>query len=171
MWKTLFAAASAAALTFSALADEPARPVTPDDVARGEYLVSVIGCSDCHTPGHFFGQPDRSKFLAGSDVAFVIPGLGYFFGSNLTSDEKTGLGAWTLAEISDAVTKGVRPDGRMLAPSMPWMNFANLTPDDAFAIAAYLKGLPPVSNAVPAPTGWGGEPPGPVMGVTMPKTP
>lgn len=170
MLKSLFAAAAAMALTFGAAA-ETARPITPDDVARGEYLVSIIGCSDCHTPGHFFGQPDKSKYLAGSDVAFGIPGLGYFFGPNLTNDEKTGLGAWSVEEIVDAVTKGVRPDGRMLAPSMPWMGLANLTPDDAFAVAAYLKSLPPISNAVPAPTGWGGEPPGPVMGIMMPKAP
>ena len=26
-------------------------------VARGKYLVSVMGCTDCHTPGTFYGGP------------------------------------------------------------------------------------------------------------------
>ena len=41
----------------------------------------------------------------------------------------------------------------MLAPIMPWHAFANLTPEDARAIVAYLKSLPPVKNKVPGPFG------------------
>jgi hypothetical protein len=29
---------------------------------------------DGHTPGYFFGKPDMSHFLGGSDVGFEIPG-------------------------------------------------------------------------------------------------
>jgi hypothetical protein len=36
---------------------------------------------------------------------------------------------------------------------MPWPELANLTADDAQAIAAYLQSLPPVKNAVPGPFG------------------
>lgn len=43
---------------------------------------------------------------------------------------------------------GKRPDGRILAPVMPWMDFAALTPTDAHAIADYLKSLPPVKNVL-----------------------
>ena len=25
-------------------------------IARGKYLVTITGCSDCHTPGSFFGK-------------------------------------------------------------------------------------------------------------------
>ena len=122
-------------------------------VDRGEYLVSISGCGDCHTPGHFLGQPDMDRFLGGSDVGFEIPGLGTFYGPNLTPDPETGLGDWTEAEIVTALTTGVRPDGRQLAPAMPWMGFANLTDEDANAIAAYLKTLPAVSNKVAGPFG------------------
>ena len=45
------------------------------------------------------------------------------------------------------------PNGRKLFPVMPWPDLANLTSDDAQAIAAYLKSLPPVKNAVPGPYG------------------
>jgi hypothetical protein len=46
-----------------------------------------------------------------------------------------------------------RPDGRELAPIMPWRAFANLTKDDATAIAMFLKSVPEVKNRVPGPFG------------------
>lgn len=169
MLKRIAAAAiTAAALTSAAFAETAERPITPDDVARGEYLVTVMSCTDCHTPGHFFGKPDMTKYLGGSDVGFAIPGLGYFYGSNLTPSDEHGLGKWSTTEIVTALRTGVRPDGRVLAPVMPWMSFAKLTDDDAFAIAAFLKSMPAVDNAAPPPTGWGETPPAPYHQVTMP---
>lgn len=64
-------AMTAGAMIVSAKAADP-------QVARGQYLVRIMGCTDCHTPGHFLGHPDMSHFLAGSDVGFGIPGLGVF---------------------------------------------------------------------------------------------
>jgi mono/diheme cytochrome c family protein len=122
-------------------------------VDRGKYLVAVTGCSDCHTPGTFLGKPDMSRFLSGSDVGFAIPNLGVFPGRNLTPDRDTGLGNWTDQQIITAITTGVRPDGRTLAPIMPWRDFANLSPDDAKAIVAYLRTIPAIKNAVPGPFG------------------
>jgi mono/diheme cytochrome c family protein len=122
-------------------------------VERGKYLVLISGCSDCHTPGNFLGHPDMTRFLGGSDVGFAVPGLGVFVGPNLTSDKETGLGKWTAQEIVAAITNGKRPDGRVLAPSMPWRGFSNLTKPDALAMAAYLQSLPPIGNKVPGPFG------------------
>jgi mono/diheme cytochrome c family protein len=122
-------------------------------VERGKYLVTIAGCNDCHTPGYFLGKPDFSRTLSGSDVGFTIPGLGAFVGRNLTPDKETGLGKWTDEQIVTAFTKGVRPDGRQLAPIMPWQELAALAPDDAKAIVAYLRSIPPVKNAVPGPFG------------------
>ena len=122
-------------------------------IERGKYLVTLGGCNDCHTPGSFLGHPDMSRFLGGSDVGFSIPGMGVFVGRNLTPDPETGLGKWTTEQIVTAFTTGIRPDGRVLAPIMPWQDFAHLTKSDALAIAAYLKSLPPVKNAVPGPFG------------------
>ena len=59
----------------------------------GKYLVTISGCNDCHTPGYFFGKPDMSRFLGGSDVGFEIPGLGVFVGPNITPDRETGIGS------------------------------------------------------------------------------
>src|ERR1700683_871569 len=91
-------------------------------VARGKYLVGLMSCTDCHTPGHFLGKEDATKYLGGSDVGFAIPGLGVFVGPNLTPDKDTGLGNWTPAQIVTALTKGETPEGRILAPPMPWRN-------------------------------------------------
>src|SRR5262245_43043080 len=96
-------------------------------VARGKYLVQLGGCTDCHTPGYRFGRPDMGRFLGGSDVGFEVPGLGIFVPPNLTPDNDTGLGTWTKDEIVTAIQTGVRPDGRMLVPVMPWRNYASLT--------------------------------------------
>jgi mono/diheme cytochrome c family protein len=122
-------------------------------IDRGKYLVTLASCTDCHTPGYFFGKPDMNRFLGGSEVGFEIPGLGVFHGPNLTPDPDTGLGNWSVGQIITALQTGKRPDGRELAPSMPWRAYANLTKDDVTAIAMFLKSLPPVKNKVPGPFG------------------
>jgi mono/diheme cytochrome c family protein len=122
-------------------------------VQRGKYLVSILPCTDCHTPGTFLGHPDMKRYLGGSEVGFEVPGLGVFYGPNLTPDDETGLGKWTKEQIATAITTGKRPDGRILAPPMPVESFKNLTHSDVLAIAAYLKTLPAIKNNVPGPFG------------------
>jgi len=144
----------------------PAVAETP--VERGAYIATIAGCGDCHTPGYFLGQPDMEHPLSGSDVGFEIPGLGVFHGPNLTPEAETGLGAWSEDQIVTAFRTGVRPDGRILAPAMPWRGYAAMTDDDAYAVAAYLKSLAPVSNKVPGPFGPTEASPGFVMRVIPP---
>jgi mono/diheme cytochrome c family protein len=120
-------------------------------VARGKYLVRLAGCTDCHTPGHFLGKPDMSRYLAGSDVGFEVPGVGTVVGRNLTPDKETGIGSWTLEQISTAIRTGVRPDGRSLSPIMPFAAYAGMTQSDTNAIAVFLKTLPPVKHKIPGP--------------------
>ncbi len=122
-------------------------------VERGKYLVTVMSCTDCHTPGGLLGKPDVKRFLGGSEVGFALPGLGVFYGANLTPDKETGLGNWTIEQIAVAIHTGTRPDGRNLAPVMPVASFSHLTTADVLAIAAYLKSLPPVRNKVSGPFG------------------
>lgn len=136
---------------------------------RGKYLVTLGGCMDCHTPGYFLGKPDMARLLGGSEVGFELPGLGVFYGPNLTPDKETGLGGWSEKQIVTTLQTGVRPDGRELAPIMPWRAFANLTRDDAFAIAHYLKSLPAVTNKVPGPFGPSETPTSYVMKIVPPE--
>ena len=63
------------------------------------------------------------------------------------------MAAGRMSEIVTALQTGARPDRRLLAPIMPWKAFAQLTKDDAIAIAAFLKSIPPVNNKVPGPFG------------------
>jgi mono/diheme cytochrome c family protein len=139
------------------------------EIKRGQYLVTLGNCNDCHTPGHFFGKPDKARVLGGSEVGFEIPNLGTFYGSNLTPDRETGLGSWSAEEIVKAIRKGERPDGRILAPIMPWQAFANLSDADARAIAAFLKSLPPVKNKGPGPFGPNEKPTSFVMKIVPPE--
>lgn len=142
----------------AALALVPARADAAgpqDQVERGRYLTEMMGCNDCHTPGYFLGKPDMAHRLSGSEVAFEIPGMGAFAGPNLTPDKATGLGAWSDAEIDTVMRTGVRPDGRTLAPSMPWRSFASMSAEDMAAIIAYLRSLPATERKVPGPFGPG----------------
>jgi mono/diheme cytochrome c family protein len=140
-------------------------------IERGKYLVAVISCTDCHTNGSLAGKPDVAHFLGGSDIGFAIPGLGYFYGPNLTPDPETGLGNWTREQIVTAITRGERPDGRILAPIMPWHSFGQMTPEDAEAMAAYLQSLAPVKHKVPGPFGAEQKPTAPYLTLAVPPTP
>ena len=165
VFRTLFSAAFAMSLLFAGADHSLAQDA---QIRRGQYLVTLGGCNDCHTPGYFFGKPDMARFLGGSEVGFEIPGLGVFHGPNLTPDPETGLGTWSTEQIAAAITKGKRPDGRELAPIMPWHAFANLTAQDVRAIAVYLKSLPPVQNKVPGPFGPNEQPSSFVMKIVPP---
>ena len=144
---SLLAIATVAALSL------PPREARADgaQIARGRYLVQIAGCNDCHTPGYFRGMPDTSRYLSGSDVGFTLPDGGVVIGSNLTPDKETGLGGWTVEQIARAIQTGVRPDGRVLAPIMPYTAFAHLTSSDATAIAVFLKTLAPIKRQIPGP--------------------
>lgn len=139
-----------------------------DQIERGRYLAQISGCSDCHTPGYFLGNPDMDRFLGGSDVGFEVPGIGSVYGPNLTPDDTTGLGKWSADDIVLAVRTGMTPDGRVLVPVMPWPNLAALTDEDAYAIAAFLRSLDPVSHAVPDPVPPGDPVPSFVLRVIPP---
>lgn len=159
----------AVGLMFAMLLPAARESIAAGDPGRGEYLATIMDCSGCHTPGALIGQPDLGRPLAGSDVGFEIPGLGIFYPPNLTSDPETGLGRWSEANIITAVRTGVRPDGRQLAPVMPYHSYGRLANDDAVDLAAYIKSLKPVSHQVPAIVGPSEKPKAPYLTVVMPK--
>jgi mono/diheme cytochrome c family protein len=143
-----FAATGLGALALAFGSFAPHAAADEAQIARGRYIVSIAGCSDCHTPGGMLGSPDMKRYLGGSDVGFSIPGQGVFVGQNLTPDPETGLGKWTADQIVAAVRKGKRPDGSELSGVMPSASFSHLTDEDAYAVAAFLESLPPVKNKV-----------------------
>jgi mono/diheme cytochrome c family protein len=127
---------------------------TTDKVKHGEYLATLMHCNACHTPMTPHG-PDTSRMYAGG-MTMVLPmlGTGELHTSNLTSDPETGLGKWTEEQIAQSLKTMTRPDGRMIqGPMLLYQAYwSKLTDDDLHAIAAFVKQLAPIKNAVPAST-------------------
>jgi mono/diheme cytochrome c family protein len=141
-------------LRFPAVGDAPTVTVagTAEQVARGAYLANhVTVCLDCHSrhDASRYSQPPLPDALGeGGDVFGHQDGFpGELYPPNLTP---TGLGEWTDGEILRAMTSGVRRDGRPLFPLMPYPVYAQLSRQDAEALVAYLRTLPPGGEVPPA---------------------
>src|SRR5688572_5669786 len=163
------------------LADGSASVMSQEELlAKGEHLVITSVCDDCHSPKKYnkgMPEPDMSRRLSGHPAdlkikpydaktikdgwvlgnehftAWVGP-WGVSYSANLTPDKATGIGNWTEEQFFLAIREGKfhgLKDGRTLLPPMPWPNFAKFTDDELRAIFTYLKSIPAVNNAVPAP--------------------
>lgn len=143
-------AAVGAVAVFAATTKPVAKPAGDKaaSLARGQYLVTVMGCGDCHTPGTLYGAPDAKRAFAGSELGWKGP-WGTSFARNLTPDLDTGLGYWSEDELVKFLKTGNKADGKQALPPMPWPNTAQLTDADVHAVAAYLMSLPKVSHKVP----------------------
>ena len=126
-----------------------------EQVARGKYLVKLLGCGICHTDGALIGDPNYSLNLAGSrtGIAYTNPLVdkhpGVIYPSNITPDVETGIGSWSESEIVRLLRSGEASHDRQLLAVMPWPTYAWITDSDALAIAGYLRSLPPVKHRVP----------------------
>jgi hypothetical protein len=69
--------------------------------------------------------------------------------ANLTPDPATGIGNWSVAQIVTMLQSGVDSHGARALAVMPFGAYARLRPEDAEAVAVYLKSLPPVQHRVP----------------------
>jgi mono/diheme cytochrome c family protein len=165
--------------TFAGGAAQAAEPAKKSArVARGEYLVRIASCNDCHTPmkmGKDGPEPDMTRMLSGHPQAMVLPPppklgdgpwgfagamtmtawagpWGISYTANLTPDPDTGLGSWTEQNFIDTIRNGkVLGKGRPLLPPMPWQWARMMTDEDLKAIYAYLRTIPAVKNKVPDP--------------------
>lgn len=155
------------------------------DAKRGEYLVTGMGCGDCHTPmkmGPSGPESDNSRMLSGHPQSLAMPPVpalpkgpwmavvsatftawagpwGVSFVANITPDRETGLGAWTAKTFIDTIRSGrVMAKGRQLLPPMPFPALQNLTDADLASMFAYLQTLPKIANKVPEPVPPAGAP-------------
>jgi mono/diheme cytochrome c family protein len=114
-------------------------------VERGEYLVHIAICKDCHSPRAADGIAyDETRAMSGGGIGIKVGGA-WLIPPNLTPDDETGLGRWSDQEIITAFRTGKARDGRALHPMMPAaLAYAEMTDDDAKAIVTYLRSLPPV---------------------------
>jgi mono/diheme cytochrome c family protein len=123
-------------------------------IERGEYLTNILGCGGCHTEGALLGNP-TGQWLAGSrigiayteDLDDISPGI--VFPGNLTADKETGLGRWSKNEIKTFLLTGMDHYGKQATTVMPWPNYAYLSNQDLDDIAAFLKQLAPIEQAIP----------------------
>ncbi|MEX2089150.1 MAG: c-type cytochrome [Bacteroidota bacterium] len=118
---------------------------------RGKYIVTALGCSDCHTP-HGEQGPDLSRYMSGG-ILLAAAGEGTFISRNLTPDEETGIGKRTDEEVKRVLRSGVFHTGRKVNHrAMPWGSFSNMSDEDLYAIILYLRQLHPVRNQIPDPS-------------------
>lgn len=146
-------------------------------VERGDYLVRTSACHDCHTPwkmGPNGPEPDMTRALSGHPEGFELPPppapvgpwiaafaatntawagpWGISYTANLTSDELTGIGAWTEDIFVRAIRTGRHwGQSRPILPPMPWQVYSQMTDYDLRSIFAYLETVPPIRNQVPQP--------------------
>jgi hypothetical protein len=144
---------------------------------RGEHLVVIGGCHDCHTPwkrGPDGPAPDMSRMLSGHPEQMDIPAApplslpwiltvaatstafagpwGTSFTANITPDKETGLGNWTERNFLEAMRTGRHLGrGRPILPPMPWRVVREHSDSELKAIWAYLRSIPPIKNRVPDP--------------------
>jgi cytochrome c2 len=128
-------------------------PAKTDVLAYGAYLTNASGCRECHTQAEK-GQIIE-EFAFGGGREFKFPDGTTVRSSNLTSDAKTGIGAWT--EQAFVSRFKVYADSSYVSPDvasgefnsiMPWTMYAKMEREDLAAIYTYLKTVKPVENAV-----------------------
>ena len=110
------------------------------DAKRGEYLAKAGGCVGCHTEEKQGAVP----FAGGR--ALKTP-FGTFYGPNITSDPKAGLGNWSEADFMRAMREGRRPDGAHYYPAFPYTSFTKIVDADLKDLWAYLRTVPPSHRA------------------------
>ena len=144
-------------------------------VKRGEYMVTIGGCNDCHTPwvmGPKGPEPDMTRMLSGHPETEVFEGeptvtpgwdgmtaartltafsgaWGTSYAMNLTPDSLTGIGTWTEEMFIKTIRSGKHwGTSRPIMPPMPWFNYAKMTDEDLKSVYAYLRTIPPVVNNI-----------------------
>jgi mono/diheme cytochrome c family protein len=144
--KLRFRLLAALALSLGATAGVHAQAAGLDDpalVERGHYLAVAGDCAACHSARG--GQP----FAGGAALATPFGGVP---APNLTPDPQTGIGAWSFEDFWRALHEGRGRGGELLYPVFPYTSYTRVSRDDARAIFAYLRSLPPVRRASVAPS-------------------
>ena len=114
-----------------------------DPVKRGFYLATIAHCMECHGRRPDGVQDYKNAWGKGGYV-FKGP-WGTAVVPNITSHPKSGIGAWTDAEIRRALTHGVSRDGREFKPPMARQNyFSRMTEEDLNALVAWMRTIPPL---------------------------
>jgi mono/diheme cytochrome c family protein len=116
---------------------------------RGAYLATAVShCGECHTPRNFLGGLRSAMAYAGT-----ADGADGELAPNITPDEATGIGAWSVPDIVWFLQTNAKPDGddaQGLMSELIDHGYKYLPEADLRAIAVYLRALKPIHNKVQA---------------------
>lgn len=104
------------------------------DATRGAYLIRLGGCVACHTDA----KEGRAVLAGGPPLATQF---GTFYAPNITPDPKAGIGTWTLAQFSKAMSDGEGPQGH-LYPAFPYEGYTLMSDQEIADLYAALKAIP-----------------------------
>jgi mono/diheme cytochrome c family protein len=132
--------------------DEPTAPDltvagTPEQIARGEYLVS-LSCVGCHGAVDASGNPTGELPLTGGWNIAEAEGFG-FMGSMVTENLTPGgkLAGYSDGELFRVLRHSVDQEGVKLG-FMDFLPYKELSDADTEAIIAYLRSVEPMETAV-----------------------
>jgi mono/diheme cytochrome c family protein len=134
--------AAAWLLTLPEIVPASALPPHQANLANGETMFNIGGCSSCHAvPKENPDKADRTRL--GGGLALKSP-FGVFYVPNISPDPKDGIGAWSEANFVTALWKGTSEHGANLYPAFPYTSYRYMRLDDVRDLFAYLKTLPRV---------------------------
>ena len=111
----------------------------PASAAAGEYIQRLADCVACHS------VPDGAPFSGGLKMGTP---MGALYTTNITPDEATGIGRYSLQDFDNAVRRGIARDGHRLYPAMPYPSYAKLSDADVVALYRFfMKQVPSVRQA------------------------
>jgi len=108
-------------------------------LTQGAYVARAADCRSCHT------APGGAPFAGGNQLKTPF---GAIYGPNITPDADTGIGTWTEADFERALRRGVRKDGKLLYPAMPYIDYTKMSDADLKALWAYMRSVPAVHHVV-----------------------
>jgi mono/diheme cytochrome c family protein len=133
-------------------APAPVENPVPEPADRGEYLVKMGGCADCHTPKDK-GAPIAGKELAGGEVFRV--GKFTVVSANISPDVETGIGRMTEAAFIQRFHDYREYQQTPLPEAtqrnftiMPWLQFSRYSAEELGAIYRYLRKQKAIANPV-----------------------
>ncbi len=114
---------------------------------RGAYLVNVLGhCGECHTPRNRLGALVRDRHLSGNSSGAEGDSV-----PNITPDDDSGIGSWSVSELAEYLSSGTLPDGDMAGGAMVEViddSLSHLRRTDIDAIVTYLRDIPAIRSTV-----------------------